>query len=389
MSDLTPSRFQQIKRVLPPPIRRLLSFLIRHGRLKPHQRRWLSILLGGVPGRDQVCVYYGHDHVPRPGELVHGGMVKFQRMQDIYPNSPRRFNILYIGSNTMPGDWSRLLWLVCRKGARIVWNQNGVGYPAWHGPGWEKVNVPMVKMLRAADYVFYQSRFCKLSADHFLGERQGPREILYNAVDTSIFTPAESNPDPNHLVLLLGGTQYQYYRLESALRTLAILAPQRSDVRLLITGRLSWIRDEREAAQIAQRLITDLGIADHIEFLGPYNQEDAPAIFRRAHLLLHTKYNDPCPSVVIEAMACGLPVVYSHSGGVPELVGDEAGIGIPTELSWKQDIPPDPNALAEAVLQVAERRAQYAEAARQRAVEHFDLRPWLQRHREVFQELLR
>ena len=61
---------------------------------------------------------------------------------------------------------------------------------------------------------------------------------------------------------------------------------------------------------------------------------------RRADLLLHTKYNDPCPTVVLEAMASGLPVVYSASGGVPELVGEEAGVGIPAPFDWEHDHPP-------------------------------------------------
>ena len=51
-------------------------------------------------------------------------------------------------------------------------------------------------------------------------------------------------------------------------------------------------------------------------------------MLRRAHVLLHTKVNDPCPTAVIEAMACGLPVAYPASGGTVELVGDEAGIGV-------------------------------------------------------------
>ena len=55
---------------------------------------------------------------------------------------------------------------------------------------------------------------------------------------------------------------------------------------------------------------------------------------RRAHLLLHTKVKDPCPSTVVEAMACGLPVVYPASGGTVELVGDEAGIGVAHADTW-------------------------------------------------------
>lgn len=371
-----------IKRLIPLAVRHLTNLQIRRWK---RLSRWLRILFGGTPARSQIGIYYGHDHIPRPDEPTYGGMVKFQRMQHAFPNSPRRFNILYMVSSWRPKDWQQLLWLTQRKGAKLVWNQNGVAYPAWHGPGWEKTNEPMAKLLHVADYVFYQSQFCKLSADRFLGERRERYEILYNAVDTTRFTPAYADPDPHHLVLLLGGSQYQYYRLESAIQALAVLVKHRSDVCLLISGGMSWIGDKAEAIR---ELVTTLNMSDRIQFLGPYTQKEAPAIFRKAHVLLHTKYNDPCPGSVIEAMACGLPVVYSESGGVPELVGKDSGIGIPAELSWEQDLPPQPEALAEAVLQVAEQRTAFAEAARQRAVEHFDLCSWLQRHREVFEELL-
>ncbi|NJL53879.1 glycosyltransferase family 4 protein [bacterium] len=351
-------------------------------------RRWSRILIGGTPKLPKISVFYGHEHVPRTGEIAHGGIVKFQRMQANFPNSPYRFNILYMVSSRKPQDAGQLLWLARRKGAKFVWNQNGVAYPGWHGEGWQQSNQPLATLLHAADYVFYQSQFCKLSADRFLGQRKCNYEILYNCVDTSTFTPNSSPPTPDHLVLLLGGSQYQYYRLEAALKTIAILSRDRPNNHLLITGKLSWLPDEAEAKRIAQGITSELGIGDHVTFLGGYTQHEAPTLYRQAHILLHTKYNDPCPGLIVEAMACGLPVVYSASGGVPELVGTEAGIGVPAPLSWEQDFPPNPEALAAAVLQVAARHRHYAEAARTRAVEKFDLRPWLQRHCEVFTTLL-
>jgi glycosyltransferase involved in cell wall biosynthesis len=110
-------------------------------------------------------------------------------------------------------------------------------------------------------------------------------------------------------------------------------------------------------------------------------------VFRRAHALLHTKVKDPCPTLVVEAMACGLPVVHPASGGTVELVGDVGGIGVPHPDTWDRDEPPSPEAMADAVDRVLADLPSYAAAARARAVERFSLEPWLERHREVFERL--
>ena len=66
-------------------------------------------------------------------------------------------------------------------------------------------------------------------------------------------------------------------------------------------------------------------------------------------------------------MACGLPVVYPASGGTVELVGDEAGIGVPHPESWERDEPPSPEALAEAVVPACSPRARAMPRRRGRA----------------------
>ena len=143
------------------------------------------------------------------------------------------------------------------------------------------------------------------------------------------------------------------------------------------------------------RLVSDpeptlrrLGLRDAVDFLGGYTQADAPDVFRRAHVLLHTKVNDPCPTTVIEALACGVPVAYAASGGTAELVGDEAGIGVPHHDGFDRDEPPSAEALAAAVSGVLAERERYATAARARAVERFALTDWLDRHAAIFAELV-
>ena len=350
-------------------------------------RRLLRIALDRSPRDGAPRVYYGVDRLPKPGERAGGGIIKFQRLESALPNAPSGFNILYLGSSSRPPDVLRLIRVAKAKGAAFVWNQNGVGYRAWAGDAWTRTNGPMAKALHAADYVLYQSEFCKLSADRFLGERDGPHEILYNAVDTAFFTPREDDLPPEPLTIFLGGNQYQHYRLQVALETLALLREQRPDARLLVSGALNWPAAPGEAERWAKAYAAELGVGSAVEYVGSYSQQDAPAILRRAHIAVHTKALDACPSAVIEAMACGLPVVYSASGGTPELVGDEAGIGVPTETNWERTVTPDPKQLAEALATVAERRSEFAAAARRRAVERFDLRPWVARHVELFGEL--
>jgi len=360
-------------------VRRRVERLARQAR----DRRRHGSIRSSAPALDRVAVFYGYDRIPTLDEPAHGGTVKFQQLERELPNEPRGFNVIYLGSSNRPPDSSRLIRLARARGAAIVLNQNGVAYPGWHGPGWERTNEPLAELLRAADHVFFQSAFCKRSSDRFLGEPNGAWEILHNPVDTDRFVP-RARPD-RPLTLLLGGNQYQRYRFESAVRALALVGEDH-DARLLVGGRISWHADARAAEREAAELLDQAGVAGRVELLGPFTQREAPALYRRADVLIHTKYNDPCPTVVLEAMASGLPVVYSASGGTPELVGD-AGVGIQAPEDWERDHPPEPEALARAILQAAERRDELGPAARARAEERFALPRWIDRHRELFGQL--
>jgi len=338
--------------------------------------RWGRLLTSGRP-EPGIRVFYGHDRVPRSGEAVAGGTAKFQKLASRFPNSPVDFTLLYLGSSGLPRDLRPLLWAARRRETPVVLNQDGVGYPGWAGAGTEAFNRPLRRALLAADHVLYQSAFSKRSADEFLGDPRGTWEVLHNAVDIDYFTPAERSPDGGP-VLLLGGDQTQAYRVELALRTFALVVAAFPGARLLVAGRIVV---DHEA------LLAELGLRERVEFVGRYTQQEAPALYRSAHLLLHTKVNDPCPSVVVEAMASGLPVVYPASGGTVELVGDTAGVGVLHPDSFARDEPPSPEAMAEAVAVVLADLPRFSVEARERAAARFALGPWLERHADVFARL--
>ena len=325
-------------------------------------------------------VSYGWDEVPGEGEAVAGSTAKLQRLATRFPNRPADYTLLYLASNCLPPDLRPQLAIARQRHAPVVVNQDGVGYPGWAGERTEEVNRPLRRLLAAADHVLYQSAFCEgvrrplpRRAARRVGDppQRGRRRALHARL---------RRRPPAAPTLLLGGDQTQAYRLEIALRTLAALRRTQPDARLGVTGRL--VSDP-------EALVASSGSGEAVELVGPYAQRDAPASTRRAHVLLHPKVNDPCPSVVLEAMACGVPVVYAASGGTVELVGEEAGIGVahPGRLGARR--PAGSRRRSPRPSSACSRRASaYAAAARQRAVERFALEPWLDRHEALFAQLL-
>jgi glycosyltransferase involved in cell wall biosynthesis len=376
-----------VRAVLPAAVRRRLGFLRETLTDLPHLPRAIAQGRRGGAADGVPRVYFGFDRLPARGEPVQGGLAKLQALQPRHPNTPVGFNLIYLVSSATPRQARALVAAARRRGVRLVWNQNGVSYPGWQPLDWERTNRGVRELLMQADYVLYQSAFCRLSADRFVGPCRAESEVLHNAVDTKAFAPDPAAGGAARLRLLLAGTQMREYRVSVALETVACLVRGGCDADLRVTGRLTWADTQPQAQAEASALVRRLGLEGRVHFTGPYSQADAPAVFRSADVLLHTQYNDACPGVVVEAMASGLPVVYSATGGVPELVGPEAGIGIPAELDWNREVPPDPGAMANAVAQVAGARERYATAARARAVQAFAVDHWLQRHDAIFERL--
>ena len=172
------------------------------------------------------------------------------------------------------------------------------------------------------------------------------------------------------------------YRTKSALDTLRELLARGRNVHLTIAGQFRWRGGEEQVGREIK------GIEEYVTILPPFRQDEAPDIYRSAHLLLHTKFNDPCPTVPIEAMSCGLPVVGTQSGGMPELVPHQCGILVPVPQGWKKDVAGDPADLADAVERVMENHPDMSSAARDHAVHTFELRNWLDRHDRIFHQVL-
>lgn len=352
----------------------------------PRERyRWGKI----IPRDDEPAVYYGFDRIGTADDHVFGGVVKLQDLQKIYPNESSNPNILYLISSALPHFAVRMAKMAKKAGLKLVINQNGVAYPGWYGPGWEQCNRPMRELHKMADFIFYQSKFCKMSADKFVGDYCPKWEIAYNPVDTKVFCPGdESQSRKKGRTMLLAGSHGNFYRPQAAIQTLRLVLEHATDVSLVIAGRFTWHRNSKHAEAEVMECARREGVQDRVRFLGPYSQREAVGLLRSADMLIHTKYNDPCPRLVIEALACGVPVLYSATGGVVELVQDRGGYGIPGPQDWEKDHPPSPELMAKGALDILENSQTYREGARQLAVERFDVEPWLAQHKRIFTQIV-
>lgn len=336
-----------------------------------------------------LAVAYLSPHFPKPpaqrSEFAHGGAVKLTYLAENFPHHFPTANLLYAVSSVAHPLQLEILKTAKQKDLRIAVSQNGVAFPAWDGTNCEDSNRFLRQLISFADFIIYQSQFCKDSAERYISPPEVPSEVIYNPVDIRLFSPVARPAKPEILTLLLGGNQYEKYRLELALQTLKALHRDMPGAKLIVTGNLWLPRDEAEAW--TKQALHDMNLTEHVTFTGTYAQTDAPALYSQAHLLLHTKYADPSPGLVLEAMALGMPVVHLDNGGVPELVGD-AGIGVHVEHDWDKINLPSPQAMADAVMQVYARREEFSQIARQRAVDLFSLEKFVARHKEIFEKVL-
>ena len=312
---------------------------------------------------------------------IGGPFAKTKKLNTFFPEHKFNFNIVYVLSNS-PFLSSSAISLLERQKLPIFLNQNGVFYPAWFKEDWKKQNLKIAKVYHLADYVLWQSNFCKIAADKFLGKRFGYGEVLYNAVDTQKFLPKLKKKRNIFKFLMTGNIKKQNnYRINNVLQAFQKVIEINKYVNLYIAGYL-------EDLKLFEKETERLGIKDNVFFLGPYSQENAPKIYQNADAYITISYKDNCPSAVIEAMSCGLPILYSSSGGVPELVGPNAGIGLKVADDWEKIHIPEIDNIVLGLFTIMEKREFFSETARQRSSSLFEISDWIKKHDDLFRKFL-
>ena len=154
-----------------------------------------------------------------------------------------------------------------------------------------------------------------------LGIPESKVRVLRNGVDLDVFRPMRRSDIRARLGLSAGRTLLSVgHLIERKGHALVISAlPALPQYFLLIVG-------EGPERQALERLATKLGVADRVRFLGQVAHEELPEVYSAADALVLASSREGWPNVLLEAMACGTPVVASNIWGNPEVVAQpEAG----------------------------------------------------------------
>ncbi len=246
-----------------------------------------------------------------------------------------------------------------RHAARFVWHVRDAAMPVW----------TRRRLLKRCSIAIAPSQFIAGQ----LGESRRVR-VIPNGVDPSdvpapeagrVFRSGVGLPQDAPVVGCLGRLlpwKGQHYFVEMAAR----LAQRVPSARFLIVGAPLYAEPGSDYPVQLRAQAVRLAVEDKLLFVG--HRDDPLAALSAMNVVVNCSRDEPFGRVLVEAMACGRPVVAFRSGAVPEIVADaQTGLLVPFG---------DTEALAQAVfglLREPARAAAYGAAARRRVAERFRL----------------
>ena len=259
-----------------------------------------------------------------------------------------------------------------QRGQRIVQRLDGINWVQrvrWTGPRYHiraEYGNAMLAFIRArfADRVIYQSQFIRRWWEDWYGAAKVPASVIINGVDLQTYTPdgKHDRPSDRFRILLLegslaGGLNSGLFHAISLAEKLSAKFP----MEVVVAGKVDEVTQRKLQSKVP------------VKFLGTIPRGQIPTLARSSHMLYSAEVNPPCPNSVIEALACGLPVIGFDSGSIKELVTEDTGCIVPYGGNpWKLDTP-DISALAISAVDVLTKQDQFRAAARKRAESAFGL----------------
>jgi glycosyltransferase involved in cell wall biosynthesis len=196
---------------------------------------------------------------------------------------------------------------------------------------------------RVADAVIVNSESLRSEVERFLDIDTRKLKLVYEAIDHDLFQPGDAAAARAQVAkygitkpfVVFVSSLWAYKNHDGLLRAWARARPQLGDRQLVFVG----AGPDSYAAEL-RSLAATLGIGDDLVFTGGVSLDETVAFYRAADLLAYPSHNETFGLPILEAMACGCPVVTSQVSSMPEIAGGAAILCDPA----------DPASIAEALV---------------------------------------
>lgn len=207
---------------------------------------------------------------------------------------------------------------------------------------YRRMNYP--RSARIADAIIINSKSLRSEVDRYLNVDPEKLRLIYEAVDHDLFQPGDA-ARARQAVTTYGVTKpfalfvsalWPYKNCDGLLRAWALARHQLGGRQLAIVG---GGRDENYVAGL-RSLAAELGIAADVVFVGAIPLTETVSFYRAADVFVYPSHNETFGLPILEAMACGCPVVTSDTSAMPETAGGAAILCDPR----------DPRSIAQAIV---------------------------------------
>ncbi len=198
---------------------------------------------------------------------------------------------------------------------------------------YRQMNYP--RSARLADAIIINSQYLRSEIGRYLTVDERKLKLIYEAVDHDLFKRGDASAARARVAeygvtkpfALFVSSLWQYKNCDGLLRAWALARAELGDRQLVIVGAG---RDERYVA-LLHSLAADLGIAGDLVFVGGVPLEETVRFYQAADVFVYPSLNETFGLPILEAMACGSPVVTSDTSAMPETAGGAAVLSDPRE----------------------------------------------------------
>lgn len=200
---------------------------------------------------------------------------------------------------------------------------------------------------RLAEAIIINSESLRAEVRKYLDVDERKLRLIYEAVDHGLFKPGDTGLARTRVAaygvtkpfILFVSSLWPYKNCDGLLRAWALVRDELTGRQLAIVGAG---RDEKYLASL-RALAAELGIGEEVVFVGGVKLEETVDFYRAADVFVYPSLNETFGLPILEAMACGCPVVTSGTSAMPETAGGAAVLADPTS----------PESIARAIIEAA------------------------------------